>query len=348
MLQMRRDMILLSNYATLLPLVTMHHFLIIVPDSSVLFEAAGIIDILSQAKAVLTSSDKEAVYSCEIASCDSHHIVRGRSGMAILADRCLADLSPESQYDTLLVTSRGLGSEQQDMVVDWLHQAAANAKRIISICGGAFLLAKAGLLDGRKATTHWQMLDKLQQEFPAVQVQRGPIYVQDGPVWTSAGVTAGFDLILAIIEQDCGTSIARQVAQKFVMYLRRPGGQLQFSEAITPSRKGNGLVSDLESWIVADLTRDLSVEALACRAAMSPRNFSRVFTREAGMSPARFVEEQRLALARLMLEQSAENLDVIAQKTGLGNGLNLRRVFERRLQLTPTEYRQRFGSVNLA
>ena len=326
----------------------MHHFLIIVPDRSVLFEAAGIVDILSQANADLTSSGKDPAYSYEIVSCDAHPVVRGRSGMTIFADQSLEDLAPDQPHDTLLITSRGLGSAQQDMVADWMRRAEPHAKRVVSICGGAFVLAKAGLLDGRKATTHWQRLDQLQQDFPKVKVQKGPIYVQDGKVWSSAGITAGFDLILGIIEQDCGTAIARQVAQGFVMYLRRPGGQLQFSEAIVPSTSGDGLVADLERWIHEDLTRDLSVEALADKAAMSPRNFSRVFTRDAGIPPARFVEEQRLAAARLMLEDSAQTIDVIAQKTGFGNGLNLRRVFERRLQLTPTEYRERFGSLRLA
>ena len=326
----------------------MHHFLIIVPDMSILFEATGIADILSQANRVLESAGDEPAYSYELVSCDDNHIVRGRSGLTVLAENTLEELETDNQYDTLLVTSRGSGSAQQDRVADWLRQAAPNAKRIVSICGGAFLLAKAGLLDGRKGTTHWQRLDKLQQAYPKVDVQRGPIYVQDGHIWSSAGISAGFDLILAIIEQDCGTAIARQVAQNFVMYLRRPGGQMQFSEAILPSDEDGGLIADLERWIQEDLSRDLSVEALANKAAMSPRNFSRVFTREAGMPPARFVEEQRLAAARVMLEQSALNIDVIAQKTGFGNGLNLRRVFERRLQLAPTDYRARFGSLHLA
>lgn len=326
----------------------MRHFVIIVPDRSVLFEAAGIVDILSQANELYDTDDDKDAYSYEVVSCHSHHVVRGRSGLTMLADQRLKDLDPNRQYDTLLIASRGLDIDEREGVVDWLRRAASNAKRIVAICGGAFLLAEAGLLNGRKATTHWQMLDQLQEGFPEVNVQKGPIYLKDGSVWTSAGVTAGFDLVLAIIEQDYGTALARQVAQSFVMYLRRPGGQLQFSKAINTIVKEDSLVSNLQSWILEDMTKDLSVQALANRAAMSPRNFSRVFTREAGMSPARFVEEQRLAAARLMLEQGEENLEAIAHKTGFGNGLNLRRVFERRLQLTPSEYRSRFGTLRLA
>lgn len=210
------------------------------------------------------------------------------------------------------------------------------------------MLAEAGLLDGRRATTHWRLAETLQARFPQVQVENGPIYVQDGPIWTSGGVSSGFDLTLALVEDDYGFVQAREVAQDLVMFLRRPGGQAQFSRYPLNQAKSPGPIRDLQSWILENLADDLSVERLAERVAMSPRNFTRVFTRETGISPAKFVEEGRLHTARQRLEQSAQGIEQIALATGFGNGLNLRRVFERKLQLTPSEYRERFHARNLA
>lgn len=184
--------------------------------------------------------------------------------------------------------------------------------------------------------------------FPKVLVENGPIYVQDGSVWTSGGVSSGFDLTLALVEDDYGFTQAREVAQDLVMFLRRPGGQAQFSRYPLNQAKTPGPIRDLQCWILENLAEDLSVEKLAERVAMSPRNFTRVFTREAGIPPAKFVEEGRLHSARQRLEQSSAGIEQIALTSGFGNSLNLRRVFERHLQLTPTEYRERFHARTLA
>ena len=210
------------------------------------------------------------------------------------------------------------------------------------------LLAQTGLLDGRRATTHWRLLDTLQLRFPKVKVERGPIYVQDGPMWTSAGASSGFDLTLALVEDDHGFAVARDVAQDLVMFLRRPGGQSQFSRFLLNQARKPGPIRDLQSWILDNLDHDLSVEKLAGRVLMSPRNFTRMFTRETGTPPARYVEEARLEAARQRLEPGSEGLDQVAAATGFLNSLNLRRVFERNLQLTPTEYRERFCACDLA
>jgi transcriptional regulator GlxA family with amidase domain len=265
-----------------------------------------------------------------------------------LADHRLSDLDPELQRDTIMITGKGLTEEENACVVEWVRRAASKARRVVSVCAGAFLLAQAGLLDGRRATTHWRLLDTLQSRFPKVKVERGPIYVQDGTVWTSAGVSSGFDLTLALVEDDHGFTLARDVAQDLVMFLRRPGGQSQFSRYLLNQAKRPGPIRDLQSWILENLARDLSVETLADRVAMSPRNFTRVFTRETDTPPAKFVEEARLDAARERLEQGTEGLEQVAAATGFGNSLNLRRVFERNLQLTPTEYRERFCSRILA
>ncbi|MGP3016245.1 GlxA family transcriptional regulator [Serratia marcescens] len=324
----------------------MHTFLIIVPEGGMLFEAAGIADILMQANRL--SPAEAPLYQIAVATTQSHRVVHGLSGLSLLADHRLADLDPALPRDTVIVAGKGATEEEGALVADWLRRAAPQARRIASVCGGALLLAEAGLLDGRRATTHWRLAETLQARFPRVQVENGPIYVQDGPIWTSGGVSSGFDLTLALVEDDYGFVQAREVAQDLVMFLRRTGGQAQFSRYPLNQAKSPGPIRDLQSWILENLADDLSVDRLAERVAMSPRNFTRVFTRETGISPAKFVEEGRLHTARQRLEQSAEGIEQIALATGFGNGLNLRRVFERKLQLTPSEYRERFHARNLA
>ncbi|HED2334546.1 TPA: GlxA family transcriptional regulator [Serratia liquefaciens] len=324
----------------------MHTFLIIVPEGGMLFESAGIADILMQANRL--RPDDAPLYQMAIVTTQTHRVVHGSSGLNLLADHRLADLDPDVERDTIIVTGKGATEEESAFVVDWLRRAAPKARRVASVCGGAMLLAEAGLLDGRRATTHWRLLETLQARFPKVKVENGPIYVQDGAVWTSGGVSSGFDLTLALVEDDYGFVQAREVAQDLVMFLRRPGGQAQFSRYPLNQAKTPGPIRDLQSWILENLAEDLSVEKLAERVAMSPRNFTRVFTRETGISPAKFVEEGRLYIARQRLEQSSQGIEQIATSSGFGNALNLRRVFERHLQLTPTEYRDRFHSRTLA
>lgn len=326
----------------------MHTFLIIVPEGSLLFEAAGVADILNQANRLKPENSPKQTYQVTIATTQLHRVVHGRSGLNLLADYRLAELDPELERDTIMITGRGVAEEESAAVADWVRRAAPKAKRIVSVCGGAMILAQTGLLDGRRATTHWRLLDALQSRFPKVSVEKGPIYVQDGPMWTSAGASSGFDLTLALVEDDHGFALARDVAQDLVMFLRRPGGQSQFSRYLLNQAIKPGPIRDLQSWILENLGGDLSVEKLADRVAMSPRNFTRVFTRETGTPPAKFVEEARLDAARLRLEQGAEGIEQIAAASGFGNSLNLRRVFERNLQLTPTEYRERFCSRELA
>jgi transcriptional regulator GlxA family with amidase domain len=156
-------------------------------------------------------------------------VIHGQSGLNLLADHRLHEVDPREPLDTIIITGRGQNEQEGTAVVDWLRLAAPHARRIASVCGGAMLLAQSGLLNGRRATTHWKLLDALQSAFPAVRVEGGPLYIQDGPIWTSGGVSSGFDLTLALVEDDYGFSLARDIAQDMVMYLRRPGGQLQFS-----------------------------------------------------------------------------------------------------------------------
>lgn len=326
----------------------MRTFLIIAPEGGLLFEAAGVADILTHANRMKSEDSKQPPYQVNIATTQPHRVVHGRSGLNLLADYRLVELDPEQPRDTIMITGRGLNEEEDMAVADWVRRAAPNTRRIVSVCAGALILARTGLLDGRRATTHWRLLDTLQSRFPKVDVAKGPIYVRDDKMWTSAGASSGFDLTLALVEEDHGFTLARDVAQDLVMYLRRPGGQSQFSRHLLNQARKPGPIRDLQSWIFENLDQELSVEKLAERVAMSPRNFTRVFTRETGASPARYVEEVRLDAARQRLEQGSEGLDQVAAATGFINSLNLRRVFERNLQLTPSEYRERFSSCELA
>lgn len=326
----------------------MKKILIIVPDGGMLFEAAGIADILMQANRLHPEGLAHPCYRIIIATTQPHQVIHGQSGLNLLADYRLPELDPREPLDTIIITGRGMNEQESTAVVDWLHLAAPHARRIASICGGAMLLAQTGLLDGRRATTHWRLLENLQTQYPAIHVEGGPLYIQDGPIWTSGGVSSGFDLTLALVEDDYGFTLAREVAQDMVMYLRRPGGQLQFSRYNLQQPGTSGPISDLQTWILENLTADLCVENLAQKAAMSPRNFTRVFTRETGASPARYVTEARLAAARQLLEQTSDPLERIAEQSGFGSSINLRRAFEKQLHLTPGEYRQHFHCRKMA
>lgn len=326
----------------------MRSFLLIVPEGGMLFEAAGIADIVMRANQYCGAKDETPRYQVKLATTQSHAVIHGQSGLNLLADLKLAELDPRTAWDTVMIIGRSRDPDETALVVDFLRLASTQARRMVSICAGAMLLAEAGLLNGRRATTHWQLLDTLQARFPAVQVERGPLFVQDGCVWTSGGVSSGFDLTLALIEADCGYSIARDVAQDMVMYLHRPGGQMQFSRYPLPAPTSSGPLGELQRWICDQLAEDLSVEALAAHVAMSPRNFTRVFTREVGTSPARYVEQMRLNAARERLEQTRDSVERIARETGFVTSVNLRRCFERQLHLTPGEYRQRFTRRRLA
>jgi transcriptional regulator GlxA family with amidase domain len=246
--------------------------------------------------------------------------------------------------DTLMVVG-GDGvsaAERDERLIAFLRRAAARSRRVTSVCTGAFLLARAGLLDGREATTHWSSCSELAERYPSVAVQSDPIFVRSGNVSTSAGVTAGIDLALALVEEDLGPKAARDVARWLVLFLRRPGGQSQFSAALAGQRAEREPLRELQAWIVDHLDEDLSVSALATRAYMSPRNFARAFKREVGMTPAAYVEALRVERARALLETAGEHVEQVARRCGFGTVETMRRVFRRRLGVSPSDYRQRF------
>ena len=273
-------------------------------------------------------------------------LVRSAEGLELMTVP-MSDFRPSS-VDTLVVP----GSPHMDAVLDrsaplvaWLRRASGHARRTASVCSGAFLLAAAGLLDHKRATTHWLMFDMMGQRFPAVQIDRDAIFVQQGGLWTSAGVTAGIDLALALVEADCGHDVAMEVARELVVFLKRPGGQSQFSELLQAQADDAHTFDELNLWIAGNLERpDLTVEFLAEKARMSPRNFARVYKEKTGRTPAKAVEVFRLEAARRLLEDSPRNVDSIARLCGFGDEDRMRVTFKRHLGVAPRDYRRRFAA----
>jgi transcriptional regulator GlxA family with amidase domain len=250
----------------------------------------------------------------------------------------------KGRIDTLLIAG-GTGTrraEEDAELVDRIAKAATRSRRVASVCTGAFLLARAGLLDGRRATTHWASCADLELRYPAVCVERDPIFVRDGHVATSAGVTAGLDLALALVEEDLGRRVALQVARHLVVFLQRPGGQAQFSAQLSAQTADRAPLRELQAWIPDNLDEDLSVPALARRACMSDRNFARAFRRETGRTPGAYVEEARVESARIALETGDLPVEAVAQHAGFGTVETMRRAFRRQVGVSPNEYRTRF------
>jgi transcriptional regulator GlxA family with amidase domain len=254
--------------------------------------------------------------------------------------------SVRGAIDTLIVPG-GEGTRAailDDRLIPFVQRAARRSRRVASVCTGAFLLARAGLLDGRRATTHWAWCDVLRRAFPAVEVLDDPIFVNEGDLWTSAGVTAGMDLALALVEQDHGPGLSLEIARHLVLFVKRPGGQSQFSAQLAAQSPEREPLRELQAWMVDHLDADLSVPALAQRAYMSERNFSRAFKAETGMTPAAYVEALRVERARLALETTAERADAIARRCGFGTPETMRRAFARRLGVSPAAYRTHFAA----
>jgi transcriptional regulator GlxA family with amidase domain len=275
-------------------------------------------------------------------------VAQGGEGVTASAGVALAAgplTEPGEALDTLLVAG-GEGAEaaaENPVLVEWVRERATQARRVASVCTGAFLLAAAGVLDGRRAATHWMYCAKLAQRFPAVHVEPDPIFVCDGSVWTSAGVTAGIDLALALVEEDLGRSVALAVARYLVVFLKRPGGQAQFSAALA-LQAADDKFGALHDWINKHLASDLSLSVLADQAGMSERSFGRHYAEATGQTPARAIERLRVEAARRLLSDSRLPVKRIAQRCGFGSEETMRRSFHRLIDITPQDYRARFGS----
>jgi len=312
------------------------------PDVQVL-DVMGPLEVFSRASRWLRDHGKSPghVYEVEIIGL-KRGAFRASSGLRLYADRGIADAG--GGIDTLLIAG-GQGVERYRShapLKRWIRRQSRLVRRLASICTGAFLLAEAGLLRGRRATTHWNHCSTFARDFPEIQVEPDTIFVRDGSLYTSAGVTAGMDLALAMVEEDLGREVALATARELVMFLQRPGGQAQFSAQLSVQLAEHQPLRELQSYIVDHPGDDHSVARLAHRVAMSPRNFARVFTREVGTTPARFVASVRVETARRLLEETSEPLEAVCARSGLGTPESMRRAFLRALGVAPGRYRERF------
>lgn len=271
-------------------------------------------------------------------------VLKSSSGLRLAVDATVAE--QRGPIDTLLVAG---SPDVEDVAKDtqlhqWLRRQSRTVRRLGSVCSGAFVLAAAGLLDGKRVVTHWNSVERLAAQYPKAQVEPDAIYVKDGKLFTSAGVTAGMDLALAMVEEDHGRELALRVARELVMFLKRPGGQSQFSAHLAAQTSERSSVRLVQDHVLSHLKDDLSIPALASRAGMSERNFARIFRSETGTTPAEFVENARIDAARRLAEESDLPLKRLADEVGYANVDAFRRAFGRRLGVSPGEYRRRFAT----
>lgn len=286
------------------------------------------------------------LYETIVASAEGG-LVTSSSGLSIVTVS-VASLE-DSAIDTLLVPGGCAGETyfSPPPLVNWIRQRAPSVRRLASVCTGAFMLAATGLLDGRRTATHWEWVERLRRLHPLVQVDADKIYIRDGHLWSSAGVSAGIDLALALVEDDYGHRVAIETAQQMVVFMKRSGGQSQFSAPLSAQAREDGRFAELHAWMAANLNGDLRVERLAEQVAMGARTFARVYAAQTGSTPAATVETMRLEAARRALEDTTQPLKAIAAATGHGSEQNLRRVFLRRLGTSPGDYRKRFNAASI-
>ncbi|AOK53740.1 AraC family transcriptional regulator [Burkholderia stagnalis] len=321
-----------------------------------LLDVAGPLQVFASVNELANERGQPAPYAPRVVAAEAGPVATS-AGLVVMADALRAGGRPA---DTVIVAGgQGVHAASRDpRLVRWVRRQAERARRVASVCTGAFLLAEAGLLDGRRAVTHWTRCDELAARYPRIRVEADPIFIREGALWTSAGVTAGIDLALALVEEDLGRAIALDVARELVVFLKRPGGQAQFSATLSMQRSaervgdrfGNRFgnrygdrFGELHAWIAEHLGSDLSVPVLAERARMSERSFVRHYRAETGRTPARAVEQIRIETAQRLLGDTSWPLKRIAERCGFGSEETLRRGFVRVLGVTPQAYRERFA-----
>ena len=320
----------------------MRHIVFLAFDQALLLDIAGPLQVFASVRDLARARGSSDPYAISVVAPGAPPTMTS-SGLAIVTAP-LASVA-RKPIDTLIVVG-GMGSRQaahDAALIRWIARHAKRARRVCSVCTGAFLLAAAALLDGKCAATHWAAADELRQRFPRVAVDPDPIFLRSGKIWTSAGVTAGIDLALALVEEDLGRAAALELARHLVVFLKRPGGQSQFSALLDTQSRDDGRFAALHDWMAQHLDADLRVEPLAARVAMSPRNFARVYGELTGTTPAKAVERLRLEAARRALEDGTLPIEAIARSSGFGDEERMRRSFLRHLGIPPRHYRHRFS-----
>jgi transcriptional regulator GlxA family with amidase domain len=308
------------------------------------FDGVQLLDLTGPIEVFEAARERGAAYRVLVASPDGRDIVAG-SRTRLGADIAFADLP--RRIDTLIVPGApdGLAIAADARLVTTVKDAARRSRRTASVCAGAFVLAAAGLLDGRRATTHWEIADELARAYPGITLDADAIFVADGPIHTSAGVTAGIDLCLALVEADNGAELAREVARHLVVFMQRPGGQAQFSVRLDLAARTHSPLRRVLDDIARDPAADHSLKALSTRAGFSVRHLTRLFQRELGVTPGQYVESVRVEAAKARLQRSDEPLPTIARASGFGSDESMRRAFSRELATAPAAYRERFRST---
>ncbi|WAC00532.1 helix-turn-helix domain-containing protein [Pseudomonas putida] len=301
-------------------------------------EAVGALTVFDYANIRQAAEGLPAAYSLHLVA-PQPGLVGSDTLVTLQADDLRSSPRP---HTALVVGARDIGTAivEQRLIVDWCRQAASRIERLVGVCSGAFFLAQAGVVDGLNVTTHWSVASKLASDFPLVNVDSDAIFIEQGRIWTCAGVSAAIDLSLALVEQDLGQEMALQIARELVVFLKRPGGQSQFSQHLDSQMTPHSAIRRLRLWILQNLDRPLSLELLAERANMSSRNLRRLFHRESGCSPLVFIERARMEKARRLLVDEDTALKRIADQCGFGSEEQMRRVFQRNLKLTPRRYRE--------
>jgi transcriptional regulator GlxA family with amidase domain len=307
-----------------------------------LLDLTGPLEVFTEADTLFPDAGRRR-YTTEIVAATAFPVTAS-CGVAVFPHRTLDAVT--GPIDTLVVVG-GAGTQQaghNTELIEWIRDVSHRTRRIVSVCQGAFLLARAGLLDGRRAVTHWAYCDLLQRSFPEVRVEADPIFVRDGDIWTSAGVTAGIDVAMALVEEDHGPQVARAIAKDLVVFVQRSGGQAQFSAQLAAQRPNRDTLREVQDHIAAHLDGDLSVPALAKIATLSERHFSRVFSAETGMTAAAYVEAARVEAAQRLLESTGDGLELIARACGFGTVETMHRSFNRTVRVTPGQYRRHFST----
>ena len=310
-------------------------------------EAIGPMSVFEYANLHLARQGRAVGYDVRVASFKTGPI-RSDTLMSLEATKVVNTLA--LPHTAMVVGARHIQAAlvESAALIDWIRDAAPRLERLSALCSGAFFLAAAGVLDGKRATTHWGVADRLQADFPAIDIDADAIFIRSGNVWTSAGVTAGMDLALALVEQDFGRALALDVATEMVVYLKRPGGQSQFSAHLLSERTAKPTIRELQAWILENLHERLSVAQLAQKAMMSERHVARVFQQEVGMSTQEFIETCRFERATQLLADVALPLKTVAARACFSDEAQMRRVFLKKLGIAPKVYRERFATTGVA